>query len=220
MGAIANKAAENKALAQKAAKPVSMQDYVNKYHAQISAALPKVGITPERFTRLVLSALSTTPDLAQCEPKSFLGAMMTCAQMGMEPNTPLGQAYLIPYNNRRKGIKECQYKLGYKGLIELAHRSGQVQTIFAEAVCENDEFTYELGVDAKLIHKPRLDGPRGNVTCYYAVWKGTDGGYGFAVMSRDDIIRHRNMFSKAQNSPWDTNFDEMAKKTVLKKALK
>lgn len=219
MGAIAKAQAANTKLAA-SANPQSLKDYVTKYSAEISRALPNVGITPDRFTRLVLSAVSATPQLAECTPKSFLGAMMTCAQMGMEPNTPLGQAYLIPYRNNRAGVMECQYQLGYKGLIELAHRSGQVKSIFAECVYEHDEFDYELGIDAKLSHKPLMTGDRGKVVAYYAVWKGNDGGYGFAVMSKADVDAHRARFSKARNSPWDSNYDEMAKKTVLKKALK
>lgn len=219
MGMIAKK--QETALANAAAaKPQTLVDYVNLYQDRIQKALPSVGITPERFTRLVLSAASNNPTLQECTPKSFLAAMMTCAQMGMEPNTPLGQAYLIPYKNYKANQTECQYQLGYKGLIELAHRSGCVNTIFAEVVYENDLFEYELGIDARLVHKPCMKGPRGNAVCYYAVWKGKDGGYGFAVMSKEDVIQHRQKFSKAKNSPWDTNFDEMAKKTVLKKALK
>ena len=90
--------------------PATMQDYIKKMQGEIAKALPSV-LTPERFTRITLSALSTNPKLAQTTPKSFLGAMMTAAQLGMEPNTPLGQAYLIPFKNH--GVLECQFQLGY-----------------------------------------------------------------------------------------------------------
>ena len=146
--------------------------------------------------------------------------MMNSAQLGLEPNTPLGQAYLIPYKNH--GTLEAQFQIGYKGLIDLAYRSGQVKTIYAEAVYENDEFEYELGLNPKLVHKPAIK-DRGDVIYYYAVFKLTNGGEGFTVMSKDDIERHKNRFSKAANagfSPWSTNYDEMAKKTVIKKVLK
>ena len=109
----------------------TMQDYVKSMQGEIAKALPSV-ITPERFTRMVLSAISTNPKLAECTPQSFLGAMMTAAQLGMEPNTPLGQAYLIPYKNH--GTLECQFQLGYKGLIDLAYRSGEVNIIQAQVV--------------------------------------------------------------------------------------
>ena len=114
------KAQADKAITQGNA-PKTIREYIKTMEPEIAKALPSV-ITPERFTRITLSALSTTPKLAECSPKSFLGAMMTAAQLGVEPNTPLGQAYLIPFRN--KGVLECQFQLGYKGLIDLAYRSG------------------------------------------------------------------------------------------------
>lgn len=197
----------------------TMKAYIAKMQGEIAKALPSV-ITPERFTRIVTSALSTTPELARTTPQSFLGAMMTAAQLGLEPNTPLGQAYLIPYKN--KGTAECQFQLGYKGLIDLAYRSGEVSIIQAHEVCEHDEFHFEFGLEPKLTHRPATH-DRGEVICYYAMFRTKDGGFGFEVMSRDDIERHAAKYSQSYGSsysPWKTNFDEMAKKTVLKKALK
>ena len=186
---------------------------------EIKKALPSV-ITPERFTRMVLSALSTTPKLAVCTPKSFLAAMMNAAQLGLEPNTPLGQAYLIPY--KVKGVDTVQFQVGYKGLIDLAYRSGEVSVVQAHIVYENDEFEYSLGLDPKLEHKPALK-DRGAPILVYAMFKTNNGGYGFEVMSMDDCRRHAEKYSKAYasgTSPWTTNFEEMCKKTVLKKCLK
>ena len=199
--------------------PKTMKDYVNVMMPEIKKALPNT-ITPERFTRIVLSAISNNKDLQACTPQSFLAGMMNAAQLGLEPNTPLGQAYLIPYRNH--GTLEAQFQIGYKGLIDLAYRSGQVRTIYAEEVCENDEFEYELGLNPRLIHKPASEN-RGKPIYYYAVFKLVNGGEGFAVMSKDDIDKHRDRFSKAAKagySPWSTNYDEMAKKTVIKKVLK
>lgn len=203
--------------AQIGKKPLTMQDYIKKMQGEIAKALPSV-LTPDRFTRITLSALSTNAKLAQTTPKSFLGAMMTSAQLGMEPNTPLGQAYLIPYKNH--GVLECQFQLGYKGLIDLAYRSGQVSTIQAQTVYANDEFEYELGLEQKLRHIPAKTN-RGEPVFFYAVFRTKDGGYGYEVMSIDDVRTHAKKYSKAYgNGPWQTNFEEMAKKTVLKKALK
>ena len=195
----------------------TMQQYIKTMEGEIAKALPAV-ITPERFTRMVLSAISVNPKLAECTPKSFLGAMMTAAQLGVEPNTALGQAYLIPFRNH--GVMECQFQLGYKGLIDLAYRSGDVSIIQAHVVYENDEFTYELGLDPSLKHKPASTN-RGNAIAYYAMFKTKDGGYGFEVMSIDDVRDHAKRYSKSYgNGPWQSNFDEMAKKTVLKRVLK
>lgn len=197
----------------------TMQMYIKSMEGEIKKALPSV-ITPERFTRMTLSAISTNPKLAACTPASFLGAMMSAAQLGLEPNTPLGQAYLIPYKNR--GVDEVQFQLGYKGLIDLAYRSGEVELVQAHIVYENDEFICEYGLEPKLVHKP-ADSDRGEPIKVYAMFKTKSGGYGFEVMSMDDVRRHAEKYSQAYKSgfsPWKTNFEEMAKKTVLKKVLK
>lgn len=213
------KATQEQKSVQKAGKPSTLRDYIKQMEGEIAKALPTV-ITPERFTRMVLTALSTDKKLELCTPQSFLGAMMTAAQLGLEPNTPLGQAYLIPYKN--KGVLECQFQIGYKGLIDLAYRSGEVEIIQAQVAYENDEFDYELGLDPKLKHKPAKEN-RGKPIYYYAIFKTKSGGYGFEVMSKHDIDVHAKKYSQSYSSeysPWQKNFDEMAKKTVLKRVLK
>ena len=202
-----------------AQKPKTMRDYIKSMEGEIAKALPSV-ITPERFTRIVTTALSSNPELTNTTPASFLGAMMTAAQLGLEPNTPLGQAYLLPYRN--KGVLETQFQLGYKGLIDLAYRSGEIQIIQAHAVYENDEFEYEFGIEPKLKHKPAVK-DRGEPIAFYAMFKTKDGGYGFDVMSVDDVRAHAAKYSKSYGSsfsPWKTNFVEMSLKTILKRVLK
>ena len=201
------------------AKQMGMKALVASMEGQIKKALPSV-LTPERFTRMVMTALSTNPKLQQCTPASFLGAMMQAAQLGLEPNTPMGQAWLVPYKN--KGVLECSFQLGYKGLLDLAYRSGEVSIVDAQAVHENDFFEYEYGLEPKLKFKPTLK-DRGPVIAYYAMFKTKSGGYNFLVMSKEDVIAHKDQYSQAAGSgysPWSTNFDSMAKKTVLKQALK
>lgn len=200
----------------------TIQDYIKAMLPEIRKALPAV-MTPERFTRITLSALSANAQLQECTPMSFLGAMMQAAQLGLEPNTPLGQAYLIPRWNGKDKRRECQFQIGYKGLIDLAYRSGEVSTIDAHTVYENDEFSYSYGLEPKLHHVPALTN-RGQIIAYYALFKTKDGGYGFSVMSSEDIDAHKKAFSDAVKagrfSPWDSNPEEMSKKTVLKKVLK
>ena len=145
---------------------------------------------------------------------------MSAAQLGLEPNTPLGQAYILPYQN--KGVLEAQFQLGYKGLIDLAYRSGEVEVVQAHIVFENDEFTCEYGLEPKLTHIPASTN-RGIPVKVYAMFKTKSGGYGFEVMSMDDVREHAKKYSKSfgsSYSPWSTNFEEMAKKTALKKCLK
>lgn len=203
----------------KLTKSMSIKDMIGAMKPEIEKALPKV-ITPERFTRMALSALNTTPKLQECSQMSFLCALMNAAQLGLEPNTPLGQAYLIPYKNH--GKLECQFQIGYKGLIDMVYRNDDIQTVQAQCVYENDVFEYELGLEPKLVHKPAIK-DRGELILVYALWKSKNGGYGFEVMSKEDIDNHARRFSQSFSSgfsPWKTNYEEMAKKTVIKKCLK
>lgn len=198
---------------------MSIADMIKAMEPEIRKALPEV-ITPERFTRMALTALNTTPKLNECTPMSFLAALMNAAQLGLEPNTPLGQAYLIPYKN--KGVLECQFQIGYKGLMDLSYRNPLVQMIQAQAVYENDYFEYELGLESKLIHRPVLR-ERGEIVSFYGLFKLTNGGFGFEVMSKEDMDAYAKEYSKAFDtsfSPWKSNYIGMAKKTVIKQALK
>lgn len=200
-------------------KQMTVTDFVKGLQSEFQNALPKV-LTPERFTRIALTALSNTPELKKCTATSLMGGLMQAAQLGLEPNTPLGQAYLIPYKN--KGVLECQFQVGYKGMLDLAYRSENMQTVQAYVVYQNDKFEYELGLDPKLKHIPATSN-RGEAIYVYAVFKTSNGGYGFEVMSIDDVKEHGKKYSKSfssQYSPWTTNFEEMAKKTAIKKVLK
>ena len=207
---------------------------IEKRMDDIKKALPAV-ITPERFVRIATTAVSANPKLAEAASKSpmtFLGALMTAAQLGVEPNTPLGQAYLIPFNNSRLvdgtwvKVPEVTFQLGYQGIIDLCYRSGEVTMINAQVVYENDEFEYELGLDQKLRHIPAKKN-RGKPEYYYGVFKTKSGASGFQVMSYEDVLEHAKKFSKSYNAksgrfsgPWESDFNSMAKKTCLLAALK
>ncbi len=203
----------------KLTKSMSIADLIKAMEPEIQEALPSV-ITPERFTRMALSALNTTPKLQECTPMSFLAALMNAAQLGLEPNTPLGQAYLIPYKN--KNVLECQFQLGYRGMIDLAYRNGHMQSIEAQAVYENDVFSYALGLHPELVHKPTLE-EKGALKAFYAIFRLDNGGFRFEVMGKTYIDWYANRYSKAftsEFSPWKSNYEGMAKKTVIKQLLK
>lgn len=203
----------------KLTKNMTIVEMIRALEPEIRRALPSV-LTPERFTRMALSAVNNTPALAKCTPMSFIAALMNAAQLGLEPNTPLGQAYLIPYKN--KGVLECQFQLGYKGMIHLAYRTGEIQIIQAQVVREYDEFLYQYGLEPKLVHRPG-EGERGDVTFIYGLFRTARGGYGFEVSNKADMDAFAARYSKAFDSnfsPWKTNYEEMAKKTVIKRALK
>lgn len=197
-------------------KPKTISQWIEAMKPEIEKALPNV-ITVDRFARMALTAMRVNPKLAQCTPMSLMAALMQAAQLGLEPNTPLGQAYLIPYGD------QAQFQIGYKGMIDLAYRSGQFKSIYAHAVHENDDFDYQYGLNQDLKHKPAAK-DRGEVIGYYAVYHLQNGGYGFEVMSKEDVENHAKTYSQAVKkgwtSPWKTDFDAMAKKTVIKKLLK
>ena len=191
---------------------------VNKMQAEIAKSLPKhLKENAERYARIAVTLVRQNPKLASCDPVSFLGAMMTSSALGLDPSPVLGQCYIIPYKN------EAQFQLGYKGMIDLAMRSDRIATIFATEVYEQDEFDYSLGLEQKLIHKPcGLEDP-GEVTHFYAVAKYVNGGFVFGVLSKAQVEAHAKKYSQSYNynsSPWQTNFNEMGKKTVLKKIWK
>lgn len=189
--------------------------------------------TAERFVRVALTALNRPPaypgasTLGDCTRESLLGGLITCAQLRLEPNDPRGLAYLIPYRNNREGTVEAQLQLGYRGLIDLAHRSGQIKVLAAETVHSNDDFT-ENRWPRELKHRA-ADGDRGDAVRYYAAVAYKDGGEDFVTMTVAEVEAWRERYSKGwkkrdgkpdPNSPWVNNFDEMAKKTCLRRLAK
>ena len=196
----------------------TLRQWVAKMSDQIKNALP-ANITPERMTRIALTALSKDAKLANSTPESFMGALLTSAQLGLECNTPLGQAYLIPYNN--KGKIETQFQLGYQGLLDLCYRTGQYKSIVARVVYEGDIFDFKYGTNEFIDHKPM--GKSNNPTNVYARYTMINGAESFEVMSWESVMAHAKKFSQSVNSsfsPWTTNPELMACKTVLKKLLK
>ena len=186
-----------------------------KFRDEIAKALPK-HLTPDRFIRVAVSALARTPKLKECEPVSLFGAMLTLSQLGIEPDGR--RAHLIPFENRRRGCVECQLIIDYKGLAEMAMRSGVVSYLHADVVCDADIFEENMG--EIVAHKIDRRKPRGEVYAVYAICRFKDGTAKAEVMSSEEVeaIRKR---SKAGNSgPWITDWNEMAKKTVFRRLSK
>lgn len=206
------------------AKPnpvANLRGMLEKSREQIALALPK-HLTAERMIRVALSTAQRTPALLECTPLSFLSCVMAAAELGLELSGPLGQAYLIPRKNTRAGTTEATFQIGYRGLIALAFRSGQVGFFNAHEVRANDEFHFEYGTEQRLVHRPALR-DRGEIVAFYAVFKLKDGAADFEVMPVEDINRHRDRYSlgaKRSDSPWQTAYEEMAKKTVLRRLSK
>lgn len=195
----------------------SVVGLLEQMKGEIARCLPK-HLTPERMARIAMTELRKTPKLQECDPMSFIAAIMQASQLGLEPGI-LGSCYLIPFNNNQTGKVECTFMPGYRGFLDLARRSGQIQSLVARAVYDNDEFSYEFGLKEDLIHRPSM-GERGELVAVYAVAILKDGGHQFDVMSRKEVDAIRNQSKSKNNGPWVTHFDEMAKKTVLRKLFK
>lgn len=211
---------KQEAVAKKAEKPKSVKDLIEIRMPEIQKVLPSV-ISPQQFLRLTLNAIQSTPHLMECTMPSFYGAVMQCAQLGLKPNVN-GEAYLIPFkNNKKGGAYECQFIVGYKGLMLLARRSGEVANIDAQTVYENDTFDLAYGFEPTLIHKPYLKGDRGKPIGFYATVILKDGGKSAYYMTVEDAQKYGKRYSKAyNNSPWVTDFEAMAKKSCLRQVLK
>ena len=195
------------------------------------AAVAAKHMNPERMMRVVANAIRTTPKLQECEPMSFLGALMQCAALGLEPNSALGHAYLIPFENKRNGVIEVQMVIGYKGFIDLARRSGQLAAIHGDVIYDDDKvFSHEYGSNQHLRHVP---GPRRGkmigAYCYVKLKVGDMVAEGHRVLSTEEIIRHRDThsqgwktavrFGKTKDSPWNPenpSFEAMCIKTAIR----
>jgi len=188
---------------------------VTKMSGEIAKALPR-HLTPERMARVVMTALTKTPKLAECTQASFAGAILTASQLGLEPNTPLGECYLIPYGT------ECTLLIGYAGMMSLARRSGEVSSIYAHAVRDGDTFDYELGLDMKLTHKPSNapDREAKAITHAYAVAKMKDGERIFTVLSIAQVESRRARSRASKSGPWVTDYEAMVLKTAVRALFK
>lgn len=185
-----------------------------RIQAEISTALPG-HIKPERLARIALTEFRKTPQLAKCNPHSFLGAVIQCAQLGLEPGSGLGHAYLLPFK------QEVQFIIGYRGMIDLARRSGQIVSLQAHAVFEGDHFDFAYGLDERLEHVPTSNmESRGGLIAVYAVAKLKGGGHQVEVMWKSEVDQIRSQSKAGNSGPWQSHYEEMAKKTVIRRLFK
>jgi recombination protein RecT len=199
----------------------ALRQLLEQNSGAIGTSLPS-GMSTDRFTRLLLTAANTNPDLFSCDPRSFLAAGVACAQLGLEPNDARGLAYLIPFNDKRRG-RVVNLIIGYRGLIDLARRSGMVSSIYAFPVFEGDRFEYRLGIDPDIIHVPAEDSDEdpAKLTHVYAVAK-VQGDPQFVVLTRKQVdkARAQSAGAKSTSSPWSSHYVEMAKKTAIRRLCK
>src|SRR5271165_1437985 len=180
------------------------------FKQKVALALPK-HCTPDRFLRVACNALLRTPKLLQCSQQSLMKALLDLSTFGLEPDGR--RAHLIPFG------QEVQLIIDYKGLVELVRRSGDVSYIHADVVGKHDLFDYQFGTGAKLVHKPALN-DRGDIYAAYSFIRLKDGSEDFDVMGIDEVNAIRARSKAANNGPWVTDFNEMAKKTVFRRHSK
>lgn len=199
---------------QQASQPQnSFQQFLSVRKSHIASVLPK-HMTPDRVVKVALTTFNRTPALADCSMPSIFMAIMQAAELGLEPGGALGHAYLVPYKN------QCQFILGYRGMIELARRSGEIESIEAHIVHENDEFEIEYGLNEKLVHRPCLSGDAGPLIFVYAIARLKGGGRQFEMMTKAQVDAVRNRSKAGHNGPWVTDYEEMARKTVVRRLFK
>lgn len=203
----------NGALTKPADKIKSFQQYFEARKTAIASVIPKT-LTAERVLKIAIAAVARTPKLLECNPQSVYSAVHSAGQLGLEAGSPLGHAYLVPFKS------ECQLIIGYRGLIDLARRSGQIVSIEAHVVREKDEYEIEFGIDPKLRHRPFLGGDAGKMVLVYAVAKLKDGGVQSEVMTKADVDAIRKRSRASDSGPWVTDYDEMARKTVVRRLCK
>lgn len=222
---LAKRVAETNGAVQEQQEDDSIYAKVQRMEQQFQLAMPK-GSEAAQLIRDAVTALRTTKNLDKCDPTTVLGALMTCAQLGLRPAVPgLGHAWVLPYWDNRNKCHRAQLIIGYQGYRELAQRSGQISTLIGRVVYANDTFDVDYGVADNLIHKPRLDGDRGEAVGYYSIVKYTAGGYAFWHMSKSEVLAHRNRYVKKNQQgeftgPWKDNFDEQAVKTTFLRLAK
>jgi recombination protein RecT len=194
-------------------KKPTMAQQIERMKPELARALPK-HMDADRMARIALTLLRKNPDLADCTTESFLGALMTCSQLGFEPGSPTGEAYIIP----RKG--EAEFQLGYQGMVTLFYQHPMASSVKVETVRENDYFEHEEGLEETLVHRPCKTGPRGKAVAYYSVARLINGGRTFKVMYPAEIEERRQKMQSGNSPAWRNHYDEQAKKTVLRNHFK
>jgi recombination protein RecT len=215
---MSNETLKQKISPQNNKSPVGQfREFLEKGKSQLALALPK-HLTADRMIRLACTEFSRNKDLQTCTQASVFGAIIQASQLGLEVGV-MGQAYLIPFKNNKNGKTECQFIPGYKGLISLARRSGDVTSIETNIVYENDEFDLNLGIDTTVKHKPNIYSERGKPIVVYGVAKFKQGGHHFEWMGISEVNKIRARSKASTSGPWVTDYEQMIKKTLIRRMM-
>jgi recombination protein RecT len=194
-----------------------LRNSIDNLKPQIKLALP-AHIPVDRFARVLMTAISTTPALAQANRTTLFGACLKLAQQGLLPD---GKEAAIVTFRTKDGGTTAQAMPMVSGILKLVRNSGELSTLSPHVVYENDEFTYYIDQDGeKLKHVPNLKGARGEITHAYCVARTKDGGTYIEVMSKEEIDSIRKSSRAAGSGPWTSWYGEMAKKSVIRRLAK
>lgn len=205
-------------------RPATLTDSIRSMEKQFQLAMPR-GAEAEQLIRDALTCIRQTPKLQQCESTSVLGALMTCAQLGLRPGV-LGHAWVLPFWDKKSNGFKAQLVIGYQGLVELSYRSNQIASLSARTIFKNDVYEVEYGLEEKLLHKPLMTGDRGEPVAYYAVVRFANGGSTYVVISHTEMLAYKKKYAMQKNregeifGPWRDEFEGMAHKTCLRQLSK
>ena len=201
------------------AQVATLKDLIKKSAAAIAEVAPK-HLNPERLARLVTVAFQRNPSLAECAPVTVLGAVLQASALGLEVEDGTQRAYLVPFFNKKKGRKEAQLIIGYRGFVSLMHNTGLIKRISAGVVHQKDRFEYELGSAPFVKHVPSDDADPGVVTHAYFAVEFINGGIQTVVMNRHQIDARRRRSQQSDSGPWKNDFEAMCLKTVVREGNK
>lgn len=205
---------------------VEHRDALQNAQVVLIEAIPETlrrTMNPSRVVKVALMNAVNNKSILKCTPKSLVNAVIQATSYGLDVGGSLGQAYIVPFRNSKLKPPfdhEATLIIGYRGFIAMARRSGEILSVAAHGVYDKDEFDMQLGDQPHIKHKPFLGGDRGKLTAVYSVAEFRDGGKHTDFMTIADVDKIKNRSRAKNDGPWATDYDEMAKKTVVRRASK
>lgn len=199
-------------------------DFMERHKRDFEMVIPS-HLKPERVMRLAISACRRNPELLTCDLQTVVGGLLEASSLGLEVNSPMRHASLIPFRNNKSRKKEAQLIIEYRGLVELMLRHPKVISVFGNVVYSRDVFTVQYGTNEKLEHIELEEADRGEIRGFYAYCRMTEDAYRFVYLSKAKVdgIRdkysagYKNAKSAGAPTPWVDNYEEMGIKTAIRR---
>jgi len=198
-------------------KKARLAGMVRRCEQKLLSLLPR-GYQIDRLERVVLNACARVPKLLEAEPATIMQSLFDCVSLGILPE--LGHAYLVPFRSTKRKRLECQFILGYKGMILLSHRSTCVDAVWSRAAYERDEFIWEEGTNPGIIHRPYMRGDRGSLIATYGCARMSGSGYiqhYVCDLPEIEATKSRSQTGAKGYGPWEDDYVAMAMKTAIRR---